>query len=462
MIENKDNIINEDTDQKKTLKEVFSSVTMGKNSKNILIILIFIVIIFILYLIFSPSSKTPDNKNFGTTDKSISKEDIKKISEQSISVTTMPMNITGEASLVAQSNTENTEAKNLEPLPLKTPEPPAPPPPPTPPAPSRPNIPEIQPPIEAMPVPTPIMEPQAPQIDSILSSKPSKDMEAKMQAGIMVFGSGSGAEGAANTDPSKDTTKSTKQSDNSAYIGFDGGIIDGDTLNVTDASNATATKIPSLNRTILQGKIIDAVLETGINTDLKGSVRAIVSRDVYSEMGKNILVIKGSRLIGAYESSITQGQTRVQIVWDRLITPFGIDIKISSEGVDPLGRSGIKGYIDNKLKERLFNAFLVSYVIPLTTMYATGTGDDKINQSETKNKDGSTTIDKFSTQKAQILSDANSQFTDSATEAVDQASSIKPTITINQGTRINVFVQKDLIFPQQAVSMMNNNNIGNN
>jgi len=42
------------------------------------------------------------------------------------------------------------------------------------------------------------------------------------------------------------------------------------------------------------------VLETAINSDLPGYTRAIVSRDIRSFDGTNILVPRGSRLIGQY------------------------------------------------------------------------------------------------------------------------------------------------------------------
>jgi len=59
-----------------------------------------------------------------------------------------------------------------------------------------------------------------------------------------------------------------------------------------------ATRVGNLNYIVGEGKMIDAVLETAVNTDLKGKIRAIVSRDVYAESGNRVLVPKGSRLIG--------------------------------------------------------------------------------------------------------------------------------------------------------------------
>ena len=45
-----------------------------------------------------------------------------------------------------------------------------------------------------------------------------------------------------------------------------------------------------------RGKMLDAIIESAVNTDFGGEIRAIISRDVYSEWGRNILIPKGSRI----------------------------------------------------------------------------------------------------------------------------------------------------------------------
>ena len=121
----------------------------------------------------------------------------------------------------------------------------------------------------------------------------------------------------------------------------------------SSASLVEATKLPYPERTIAQGKLIDSVLETAINTDFEGKVRAIVSRDVFADFGRQVLIPKGSRIIGSYSGSVQRGQTRVLINWERLIRPDAIDIQINSPASDQFGRSGVPGSVDNKyLKKR--------------------------------------------------------------------------------------------------------------
>lgn len=96
-----------------------------------------------------------------------------------------------------------------------------------------------------------------------------------------------------------------------------------------------------------KGTVIPAVLETGINTDLPGPVTAIVTENVYSSMDHRYLLIpQGSKLYANYDSSITYGQSRVQVAWNTLIRPDGLEINLGSvEGVDPQGYSGYAGSV---------------------------------------------------------------------------------------------------------------------
>ena len=80
------------------------------------------------------------------------------------------------------------------------------------------------------------------------------------------------------------STKSSekKPKDNSSFLGFGEGAFSGVTMSKSSAAQVSATYVGArLDTMILQGKIIYAVLETAINTDLPGILRAVISRDVY-------------------------------------------------------------------------------------------------------------------------------------------------------------------------------------
>lgn len=111
---------------------------------------------------------------------------------------------------------------------------------------------------------------------------------------------------------------------------------------------------------LARGKIIDAVLETTLNTDFGGEIRAVISRDVYSESGKVILIPKGSRVFGSYTTSKGEAYGRIAIEWVRVSLASGYILNLQGTGVDKLGRKGESGRVDNKFRERFSNAVLMS------------------------------------------------------------------------------------------------------
>lgn len=225
------------------------------------------------------------------------------------------------------------------------------------------------------------------------------------------------------------------------------------------APQVTATKVDDLSLMILQGKMIDAVLETTLNTDLPGSLRAVISRDIYAEAGKNILIPHGSRLIGTYNNGIQIGQQRVIISWGRVIRPDGVDIDIASSGTDQLGRSGMSGIVDNKYLEMFSNSLLVSAVTIGSSIFL-----NKINpaspttSSTTANTDGSTTATQTGNPTDLSVLQSAQSLTDQAGKIAAQLANTNPTIIINQGARIKVFVNKDLVFPASVVNKVNSSN----
>ncbi|MGL9731306.1 MAG: TrbI/VirB10 family protein [Wolbachia sp.] len=130
----------------------------------------------------------------------------------------------------------------------------------------------------------------------------------------------------------------------------------------TSVQPSIATKVGKLGFMITQGKIIDAVLETAISSDLQGTLRAVVSSNVYAETGDTVLIPRGSRLIGGYSFDSNVARAHININWNRIILPHGIDIAISSPGIDELGRTGVAGIVDNKIASALFSSILLAGV----------------------------------------------------------------------------------------------------
>ena len=97
------------------------------------------------------------------------------------------------------------------------------------------------------------------------------------------------------------------------------------------------------------GTIIPTSLITGINSDLPGQVIGQVRENVYDTVtGNHLLIPQGSRLLATYDSSVTFGQERVLVCWNRLIRPDGSSIPLECmPGVDLAGYAGFADQVDN-------------------------------------------------------------------------------------------------------------------
>lgn len=168
--------------------------------------------------------------------------------------------------------------------------------------------------------------------------------------------------------------------------------------------------------TVTQGTLIPAVLETAIDTDVPGYVRAVVSTDVRSFDGARVLIPRSSRLIGQYKSGLTAGQKRAYVIWTRLIRPDGVSVNIGSPAIAFGGETGLAGKVNSHFFERFGSAMLLSVVGGLSTI----TGN------------------------AGVIIAGQGQ--SAAAAAVSQNGQIGPTIRVRQGEPIRVFTAKDLDF----------------
>jgi type IV secretory pathway VirB10-like protein len=194
-----------------------------------------------------------------------------------------------------------------------------------------------------------------------------------------------------------------------------------------------STRTPALGKyEVKMGWDIPAILEQGINSDLPGEVRALVRSNVFdTATGKYLLIPQGSRMIGVYDSQITYGQDRLQVIWSRIIYPDGSSINLDGMmGQDIQGMSGFHDKVDNHYKR------LVGFAL-LTSVFTAG-----IELSQRQNTSLLTTPTVGQTASSAV----GQQLAELGTEVTRKNLSIQPTIRIPVGCRFNVRVNQDILF----------------
>lgn len=184
-----------------------------------------------------------------------------------------------------------------------------------------------------------------------------------------------------------------------------------------------AGRLENPSTTVIQGTLINAVLETALDSTRPGQTRAVVTRDVYGFDGKRLLIPRGTRLYGSYEADVAQGQKRAQVRWTRLLRPDGVSVALDSPGADPLGRAGVAGKVNSHFFQRLGNALIGT---------TASVGSALVTRSIVSSSPVVVAVPGATQSVSQTVTPSSTQ--------------IMPTLTVRQGTRITVFVQHDLDF----------------
>jgi len=189
------------------------------------------------------------------------------------------------------------------------------------------------------------------------------------------------------------------------------------------------------SNSVWTGTIIPGILETAINTDLPGNVLARVTQNIYdSKTGRSLLIPQGTVLLARYNSSISYAQKRVQIVWDTLIRPDGFQVNL--EGAGGVDRAGMSGQPAN-FHENWFEYLKAAGIITLFS-YANAKMTD--------------TAAKYASEdSAANLAASNAGFVgELGNKLASRATNIQPTLTVDNGTVINIMLNKTLYLPPVA------------
>lgn len=187
------------------------------------------------------------------------------------------------------------------------------------------------------------------------------------------------------------------------------------------------------NVLMLRGTYIRCVLETRIVSDIPGFTSCVVTEPVYSVNGRRLLLPKGSKVLGKYDTE--PNGPRIAVIWDRIVTPTGIDVSMASPGVDNLGGAGHPGYLDEHWGQRITSALMISLFADAFKYAAAQNGPS----TTTVSNGGLAVQSPFESYTAQTLQNL-------AGQAVRRNANRPDTVTINQGTVVNVYVAKDVDF----------------
>ena len=196
----------------------------------------------------------------------------------------------------------------------------------------------------------------------------------------------------------------------------------------TETRNSGNLQMPASPYQVMAGTVIPGALVTGIKSDLPGDVIATVTEPVYdTATGKFLLIPQGSRILGRYNSQVSFGQSRVQMVWNRIILPDTSSLTLDNlVGTDPAGYAGVEDEIDRHWGRILAGAALTTLLGVGAELAAPENRQDG-NRIIIAGRDG--------------LQDSVNQV---GQELTRRNMNIQPTLTARPGLPVRIIVNKDL------------------
>jgi len=179
---------------------------------------------------------------------------------------------------------------------------------------------------------------------------------------------------------------------------------------------------------LFEGTILEAVLVNRLEGQFSGPLECLVTTDVYSHDRQHLLIPAGARALGETRKVENSGQTRLAVVFHRLIMPDGYSVSLDQfKGLDQIGDTGLRDQVNNHYL-RIFGASLAIGALGAvaeagTGGVATASGSDLMRQG-------------FAASTAQ-----------SSAQILDRFLNVLPTITIREGHRVKVYLSGDLALP---------------
>lgn len=199
-----------------------------------------------------------------------------------------------------------------------------------------------------------------------------------------------------------------------------------DALQGSTFKNGTATILENRSLLLGMGSILPCVLKTQIITTYPSMPICQLTRNIFSNDGKTLLLEAGTMFFGEITKTLMQGQARVFVTWTTAETPKGVRVRIDALGSGKLGASGLPAWIDNHFFQRFGSSLMLSFFDD-----ALSTASQRIARQKNKNVE-TQNIENTSSEMAKI--------------ALENSINIPPTAVINHGSLINIIVPRDVYF----------------
>jgi len=182
---------------------------------------------------------------------------------------------------------------------------------------------------------------------------------------------------------------------------------------------------------LFEGTILETVLLNRLNGDFNGPVECLVTNDIYSHDRQHLLIPSGTKVLGEAKRVDTFGQTRLAVVFHRLIMPDGYSVSLDQfKGMNQIGDVGLRDKVNN----HYFKIFGASLAVGAIGGISEAGSSGLLTQSGTQS----------------IQAGVGESLGQTSQRVLDKFLNILPTITIREGHRVKIYLSGDLTVPDYA------------
>jgi type IV secretory pathway VirB10-like protein len=179
---------------------------------------------------------------------------------------------------------------------------------------------------------------------------------------------------------------------------------------------------------LFEGTLIDTVLTNRLDGTFTGPVNCLVSVPVYASDQQHLVIPAGSRVLGEARAVNTFGQSRLAVLFHRVILPNGTHVDLHGfHGLNQVGDLGLQDQVDRHYAQ----IFGVSLAIGAIAGFA---------QAQSSVGLDATALDAYRQGVAANVSQSSARI-------LDRFLNRLPTVTIREGHRIKVYLSNDLELP---------------
>ncbi len=198
--------------------------------------------------------------------------------------------------------------------------------------------------------------------------------------------------------------------------------------NPAAAQISTSPAAAGKNYILFEGTVLESVLINRLDGQFSGPIECLLTNDIYSHDRQHLLIPAGSKVLGETKKVDAFGQTRLAVVFHRLIMPDGYSLSLDQfKGLNQTGDAGLRDQVNN----HYLRIFGVSLAIGALGAVAQGGTSGPLTASGTD-----------------LMRQGFAQSTaQSSAQILDKFLNVMPTVTIREGHRVKVYLSGDLALP---------------